>query len=686
MSAMVPSMMDVTRLGFDPFLGWPALWALVAVCALAWLTYLILRGRAWLTRGLALSALAAAMSNPSLVTEEREPLPSVAALILDQSESMEFGARARAARAAFDALRTQLEADPSLELRVLESRSDADGTLLYGALESLMSDVPSDRIAGAIFVTDGQIHDLPNLESRGRIPGPVHGLVVGDPARGDRRVTIVEAPSFGIVGETATLVIRVDDPAGGMVDVVTSLNGGAPERIRVRAGQNTRLTTEIERRGENVVVIETPAGREELTLGNNRTAATLAGVPDRLRVLLVTGKPNQAGRVWRDLLKSDPSVDLVHFTILRPPYKLDYTPTEELALIAFPTEELFEQKLNEFDLIIFDQYERRGVITQSYLANMSRYVAEGGALLIAAGQPFSEPGSLARSPLASVLPASPTGRIFTGPFVPELTEAGKRHAVTAPLDGQEWGGWMRYVEAEAVTGDVLMNGPQDRPLLIVDRVDKGRVGMLLSDQIWLWARGHDGGGPFLEVIRRIVHWMMKEPELEERKLSLVAEGDTIRAELRTLRDSAPALTIETPEGALLEPSWRPSGPGQFEAEAPIDQLGLYRASAGGLEAVTLNGPANPKEYADLQSSTDVLAPVARATGGGVFRLNTDGSGLPAIRRTGARGQSAGNNWLGLRERGAYAVRSSASQPLLPGIVGAILILSLLLLAWRREGR
>ena len=679
-------MMDVTRLGFDPFLGWPVLWALVAVCGLAWLGYIILRGRAWLTRGLALTALTAALSNPSLVTEEREPLPSVAALILDQSESMDFGERERAARAAYETIRAQLEADTSLEVRVLESNPGADGTMLYGALEALMSDVPSDRIAGAILVTDGQIHDLPDTSGRGRIPGPVHGLIVGDPTRGDRRISIVEAPSFGIVGESADLVIRVDDPDGGMVDVIMSLNGGTPERLRLRAGENTRLTTEIERRGENVVVVETPAGREELTLGNNRTAATLAGVPDRLRVLLVTGKPNQAGRVWRDLLKSDPSVDLVHFTILRPPYKMDYTPTEELALIAFPTEELFEQKLTEFDLIIFDQYERRGVITQSYLANMSRYVAEGGALLIAAGQPFAEPGSLARSPLASVLPASPTGRIFTGPFVPELTESGKRHAVTAPLEGHEWGGWMRYIEAEAVAGDVLMNGPQDRPLLIVDRVDKGRVGMLLSDQIWLWARGHDGGGPFLEVIRRIVHWMMKEPELEERKLSLVAEGDTVRAELRTLLDSAPPLIIETPEGGLLEPVWRSSGPGQFEAEAPIDQLGLYRASAGGLEAVTLNGPANPKEYADLQSTTEVLGPVARATGGGVFRLNADGSGLPAIRRTSARGQSAGSNWLGLRERGAYAVRSSASQPLLPGIAAAILILFLLLLAWRREGR
>tara|TARA_R110000868_G_scaffold31212_5_gene114464 strand:- start:2806 stop:4845 length:2040 start_codon:yes stop_codon:yes gene_type:complete len=679
-------MIDATRIGFDPFLGWPALWIVVGVAALAWLAYVFLRGRAALTRGLGLTLLAAALSNPSLVEEEREPLPSVAAIVLDRSESMQFGDRASAAQTAFNDLKAKLETDTSLEVRILESDPRDDGTHLYGALEGLMADVPRDRIAGAILVTDGQVHDLPSGEARDNAIGPVHGLVVGDPDRGDRRVQIVDAPNFGIVGETANLVVRVDDPDGGEIEVSVSLNGGTAERVQVKAGENTPLPIEIERRGENVIVVEVPPGREELTLANNRTAATLAGVRDRLRVLLVTGKPNQAGRVWRDLLKSDPSVDLVHFTILRPPYKTDYTPPEELALIAFPTEELFEDKLKDFDLIIFDQYERRGVITQSYLANMARYVADGGALLIAAGEPFAGPGSLARSPLASVLPASPTGTIRTGEFVPQLTEAGKRHAVTSPLEGQTWGGWMRYIEATAPAGDVLMSGPEGKPLLIVDRVEKGRVGMLMSDQIWLWARGHDGGGPFSELIRRVVHWMMKEPELEERRLSLTAEGDTAKMELRTLLDSAPPLQLETPEGRIIEPVWTQKAPGIFSAEAPIDQLGLYRAEAGGLEAVALNGPANPKEYADLQSSTTILEPFANETGGGVFRLNEAGTNLPDVRRVSARANAAGAGWLGLRERGAYAVRSSTSQPLLPGILAAGLLVIFLILAWRREGR
>jgi hypothetical protein len=679
-------MNDAVRLSFEPFLNWPLFWGLAGLTLLAWFAYLALGGRAWLTRALGLLLLAAALLNPSVVHEEREPLPSVVALILDRSESMQFGDRQSAADAAYEALKGRLAEDGTLEVRTLETRPGDDGTYLYGALEGLMSDVARDRIAGAILITDGQVHDLADPERGGAVIGPLHALISGDDDRGDRSVRIVNAPNFGIVGESASLLVRVEDPRGGEVELQVSLNGGPPQRIRVQAGEDSPLPVDIERRGENMVVIEAPPGPEELTLANNRTAMTIAGVRDRLRVLLVTGKPNQAGRVWRDLLKSDPSVDLVHFTILRPPFKTDYARPEDLALIAFPTEELFEEKLTEFDLIIFDQYERQGVITQAYLANMSRYVADGGALLIVAGEQFAGPASLARSPLASVLPAVPTGVIRTGSFTPKLTGPGSRHSLTAPLDDSDWGNWMRYIEADAVAGDVLIEGPEGRPLLIVDRVEKGRVGMLMSDQIWLWASGHDGGGPFAELIRRMVHWMMKEPELEERRLSIHTEGGQANVELRTLLDSAPPLQIETPDGDILRPNWVNQGPGSFTAQAAIDALGIYRARAGGLEAIALNGPANPKEYADLTSTADLLEPLTRATGGAVVPLNTAGTNLPEIRRIGNQRMAAGNGWIGLRERDAYAVRSSTSQPLLPGILAAAALILMLMLAWRREGR
>ena len=677
--------MEVSRLSFDPLVSWPFFWGLAAFSLFCLVVYVFIFRRAWLTRSLAAALGLLALSNPAIIEEEREPLPSVAAIVVDRSDSMSFGERTAIASAVFDSLRTELEANPSIDLRIVETETEGDGTRLIGALEGLMADVPRDRIAGAILITDGQIHDMPENLSRVRELGPVHGLITGDPDASDRRITLVQAPNFDIVGDDAEFVIRVDDPEGGTVPVTYAINGGRSHGAYVEAGVDTSLFIEVERRGDNIVVFETPEGQQELTLANNRTAATISGVRDGLRVLLVTGRPNASGRVWRDLLKSDPSVDLVHFTILRPPYKQDITPLEEMALIAFPTEELFEQKLDGFDLIIFDQYERRGVITMGYLADVARYVEEGGALLVVAGESFAGPASLARTPLAGILPALPTGEIITRDVVPELSEEGMRHTITEDFTGQVWGKWLRFIESFDETGDVLMRAPTGEPLFAVDRVGDGRVAQLLSDQIWLWARGYDGGGPFADLIRRSVHWLMKEPELDERQLQLITQGDTVRANLRTLADRAAPLIIETPNGSLLEPTWREDGPGNYSAEVPVDQLGLYRAQSGGLEAVALNGPANPREFAALEATGDVLRPLSESSGGGIYSV-ARAEQAPALRMVSRRADASGGNWLGLRERGAYAVRSSTSLPLLPGLLAVGLIILALLAAWRREGR
>ena len=678
-------MIEVSRLTFDPLIGWPLFWALTAICVISLAFYIFAFRKAWLTRGLAAAFGLLALSNPAIVEEEREPLPSVAAIVVDRSDSMSFGERSEIASAAFEEIRAELEANPAIDLRVVESETQGDGTRLIGALEGLMADVPRDRIAGALLITDGQVHDLPQDLTRIRELGPVHALITGDPDASDRRITLVQAPNFDIVGDEAEFIVRIDDPEGGTVPINYAINGGRSQAQFIQAGEDTSILIEVERRGDNIVVFETPEGSQELTLANNRTAATISGVRDGLRVLLVTGRPNASGRVWRDLLKSDPSVDLVHFTILRPPYKRDLTPLEEMALIAFPTEELFEEKLDGFDLIIFDQYERRGVITMGYLADVARYVDEGGALLVIAGESFAGPASLARTPLAGILPALPTGEIITEDVMPTLSDEGVRHTITEDFAGRRWGKWLRYVQARSDTGDVLMRTEDGAPLFAVDRVGDGRVAQLLSDQIWLWARGYDGGGPFSDLIRRSVHWLMKEPELDERQLQLIAQGATVRANLRTLADRAAPLIIETPDGSFLEPEWRSDGPGSYNAEVPVDQLGLYRAQSGGLEAVALNGPANPREFAALEATGDVLDPLVAASGGGTYTLDRVGA-QPDIRMVGRRADASGGTWLGLRERGAYAVRSSTSLPLLPGLLAIGLILIMLLLAWRREGR
>lgn len=679
-------MSEAWRVSFDPLIGWPWLMAAAVLAALGWAAYLGFRGRAPLSRGLGLALLLAALSNPAIVEEEREPLTSVAAIVVDRSESMGFGDRQALADTAVAALRERLGSEASIELRVVESETGADSTRLISALEAVLADVPRDRIAGAILVTDGQVHDIPEVPESLSALGPVHALVVGDPEAGDRRISITQGPGFGIVGEQAGFTVRVDDPASPQAPVIVSLNGEVVERLNLPTGRDVPLPVTIERRGNNVLVVETPAGPQELTLANNRTAASVSGVRDRLRVVLITGQPHAGARVWRDLLKSDPQVDLVHFIILRPPTKTDMTPESELALIQFPAEQLFEESLPSFDLIIFDQYERRGLIQLTHLAAMARYVEEGGALFVVAGPTFAGPGSLARTPLASVLPVAPTGRVFEEGTRAQVSAIGQRHTVTAGLpDAGQWGPWYRYTEGRVTAGNALLQAPNGDPLLVLNRVGKGRVGQIMTDQMWLWARGHEGGGPFSEVMRRSVHWLMGEPELDEQRLDIVIRDGKVSLSLFILDTVPPALTVETPSGEVVRPTWKADAQGIFRAEFPDAGLGLYRARAGDIETVALNGPANPKEYADLSVSTLPLTPLAEATQGGVIAM-ADAADMPQVRLVGETARAAGNDWLGLRERGAYAVTASRSLPLFPGLLGMLGVLGLLMWAWRREGR
>ena len=681
-------MNEAVRLGFDPLAPWTVLWVLAGASALVWAVYIIVGGRAWLMRALAFFFVVLGLSNPLWIKEQREPLKEIVALIRDRSESMRFSGRDEAAETAFNALKDTLEADDSVELRIAETDPGADGTDLYSALLSALADAPRERIGGALLVTDGQVHDLPDDPDSLQQLGPIHGLIVGEEDERDRRIEIVSAPNFGIVGDRASITVRVDDIESAVVDVNISVNGQPLRARRAVTGVDTVISFDIPRRGTNLVVVETPAGENELTLANNRTAATISGVRDRLRVLLVTGEPHSGARLWRDLLKTDPSVDLVHFTILRPPNKQDPTPIEELALISFPTRELFVEKLHEFDLVIFDRYRRIGVLPMAYFDNVARYVADGGALLVAVGEPYAGRFSLYRTPLASILPVRPSGLVNEDPFKLERTDLGARHTVTANLETEsQWGAWTRYIGGRALSGETVLQAEDGAPLLVLDRVDQGRVATLMSDQLWLWARGIEGGGPHSELIRRTAHWLMKEPELEEELLELRADGDEMIAELRTLTDDPPRLTLTDPDGVQNRIDWTAVAPGLFEARMAAPRLGLYTARAGDSTTVALNGPANPREYADVRSTTELLSAAGRSSGGGAQRIGVGADvDLPDLRWVSERANAIGEGWSGLKRRNAYAVRASQATSLLPGVIGAALVILLMMLAWRREGR
>ncbi|MDE2462333.1 MAG: hypothetical protein KGO02_01270 [Alphaproteobacteria bacterium] len=690
--------MNVAALSFAPHLPWALIWLLAALAAAITGLGLVRRARGMIWRGLAFVLVLAALANPIIVHQTRQPLNDVVALAVDQTQSMDIGGRKEAARHAAAVIRARLKAaDPHLDIREVMVRTstsgDDTGTELFHALDTALATVPPGRVAGAIAITDGEVTDAPAAD-RLRLKAPLQVLITGRKNEADRKLSVKSAARFAIVGHNAQIALRIDDfggPQGGSARLHVRVDGKERPSVLVPVGRTTTIKVPIHHEGENVVELIAEPGPHELTLQNNRAVIPVTGVRDRLHVLLVSGEPNAGERVWRSLLKADPSVELVHFTILRPPTKADTTPADELSLIAFPVDELFNRKLNSFDLVIFDRYRLRGLLPPAYFENIVRYVDNGGALLVSSGPEFTGDVSIYRTALASILPARPTGTIITQKFRPELTRLGEAHPVTAGLDGANsagkpatWGSWFRLIGAQAVSGETLMKGPQDKPLLVLDHVGKGRVAELLSDQAWLWARDYEGGGPVAELLRRVAHWLMKEPELSEERLTANIQGGTIHVFRHTMANTAPPVILTEPDGKTRTLALHKAGPGSWRASAPIHQLGLYRLKNGTLTAVAAAGPLNPREMADVRATSAILKPLAQKSGGSVHWL-VDG-GVPEVRMVGRDETASGRHWIGLRTNNAYRVTSAEQKPLLPAWAVLLLVLSAVLIAWQREGR
>ena len=675
------------------YIVWAAFGAAVFISALM----LLARNRGAPIRAIALALMVLALANPSLTREDREPIPSVAAVIVDQSPSQSFGDREKQTEATRVALLDRLKRIPGLEVRVAEaSKADGenDGTKLFAALSSTLADVPPDRIAGAIMITDGRVHDVPaNAQALG-FQAPIHALITGHKDEIDRRVVLTQTPRFGIVGQSQTIGFRVEDQGAkiGAAEVTVRRDGDVLEKRVVTVHTDISLKVQIPHEGPNIVEIEAAPLRGELTQVNNRAVISIDGVRDKLRVLLVSGEPHAGERTWRNLLKSDASVDLVHFTILRPPEKQDGTPINELSLIAFPTRELFQQKISEFQLIIFDRYARQGVLPMIYFDNIAKYVRDGGAVLIAAGPDYASPTSIWRTPLDVVLPAEPSGQITEQPFHAVLSDLGKRHPVTRGLEGAtsdppHWSRWFRVVDTRRVNGTAVMQGPDGKPLLVLGREGKGRVALLLSDHIWLWARGYEGGGPHLDLLRRLSHWLMKQPDLEEEALRLIVHGRDITVQRQTMANSVNEVTLTTPTGASRTLTLQAAEPGVWRSNVTAEELGLWRATDGKLNALANVGPANPREFTEVTSTTEVLRPITTASGGDSRRLDA-GRGLDLPRVVPVRSGTTfkGDDWIGLKMRDVSIVRGIGVLPIFAGLIGLLLLVGALAATWAREGR
>jgi hypothetical protein len=687
---------------FLPFVPWPILWAIAGAGALL-LALLFWRARRGaVLRLLSFSLLLLALANPHLKQEDREPLNDVLAVVVDDSQSQAIAGRTARTDEVRKSLEERLKSIPNLDVRWVHSNStsadsDRDGTMLFTDLGQALSDVPPDRLAGVIMITDGEVHDVPASAAALGFDAPVHALLTGKEGEFDRRLQVVTAPRFGIVGSSQNIEVKVTETtpsaSPAAVKLTISHQGEAPTVKGVHVGEKVVIPVAIDHAGPNIVEIEAEAAPGELTTVNNRVVLTVEGVRENLRVLLVSGEPHAGERTWRNMLKSDASVDLVHFTILRPPEKQDGTPINQLSLIAFPTRELFQEKLDQFDLIIFDRYQRRGVLPLLYLENVAHYVERGGAVLVSAGDDYASPLSLYRTPLGQILPAVPTGRVVEEPFKPKLTELGEKHPVTNDLQGSagpepSWGRWFRVVEADPRDAEVLMKGADDKPLLVIGERGQGRVALLLSDHTWLWARGYEGGGPYTDLLRRLAHWLMKEPDLEEEMLKATSRGQTLTIERGSIKDTIDPVTLASPSGKEETITLDKGDHGKWRKSMTVTEQGVYRVTSGKLANVVTVGNANARELSAVVATDKPLAPILDATGGGSFwlgRNDAEAAGLPRLVMMRSGHVMHGEDWLGLHKRDAYHVKGVRLFPLFTGFLALGLLLGLLAMTWFREG-
>jgi hypothetical protein len=645
-----------------------------------------------------------ALADPSLIAEQREPLKDTALIVVDESASMKIGDRAQQAAQALEALQKKLADFSDLDTVTVHAKG-SDETDLFRAAQDKLTAIPHERLAGTIFITDGEVHDQPD----NAWPGPLHALIAGKHDEIDRRIAVTASPAYGIVGKSAEITLRIDDAPQAQSDSATVTlhrDDGETQTLTVPVGKDTKLYVPVGHAGGNLFAFSVAGLPQELTTLNNSTAVTINGIRDRLRVLLISGEPHIGGRMWRDLLKADPAVDLVHFTILRSPSKQDFTPNNELALIAFPVQELFETKLASFDLVIFDLFRQQTLIPDEYLENIAHYVEQGGALLVSNATDEGIP-SLTLSPLARVLPTEPSGKLMTGSFVSDLTDAGKRHPVTdtltAAMPRSAWGPWFRQNEARVKNADaeILLTGLQNQPLLVLDHVGKGRVAQFLSDQFWLWARNYKGGGPQADLLKRTSHWLMQEPELDENALRATAQatdnGWQLSITKRSLKTENTDVEIADPEGNLSQVTLTAGKqPGMLSAALPVSETGLYRVKEtgktadkndknAGNEILVLVGPSASPEFGEMIATEQKLSPTVTAGDGGIFWLADHPDG-PEIKRTGTGGAQHGWNWIGLRHNDQYRVTGSKAYPLWPAWLAIAVLLGIMMMAWRREGK
>ncbi len=646
-------------------------------------------------RGLFFMLIGFLLLNPVIISEVRQPLPDKLVIVVDESASENIADRNKTAEKILAYIQQQLKTMPHIEPVIIRAGQDAvslknQNTSLFSVLQDNLANIPAGQVAGTILITDGEVHDVPQDSRPWEKLAPFHVILTGKKDEFDRKVTVVEAPKYGLLSQEVTIKIKVEDtgkaPTTAPITLDVKQDGKSISQSPVTAGQELSYTFKLDHPGQNVFEFSVPVLKDELTGMNNTAAVIVNGVRDRLKVLLVSGRPHIGERAWRDLLKSDPSIDLVHFTILRSPNAFDNTPQKELSLIAFPVDELFEKKIKDFDLIIFDKYAQYGLLLQQYFANIAAYVKGGGAFLMAMGSDAPEQ-SLFQTAVGDILPIEPKLQdqsILAGSYLPQLTDLGKTHPVTGDLqvNNKPWGSWLTQVDVNQTKGQTLMTGKDGRPLLILDKVGDGRVAVLTSDNIWMWSKGIDGGGPYTELLRHTAHWLMKEPELEEDFIKAETRGNVITVSEHNLTKEPKSVTLTRPDGKDETIALATPDKGWVSAKVIADQNGIYRFSNGTKTAFAIIGTAVSEEFSDVHTTEDKLKPLVDKTGGTIIWF----SETPHFSFTqvhAKQGHFGGSDWIGLKENSTYTVKNIESAELIPNWLFLLFIFGGLLVVWRK---
>jgi len=617
--------------------------------------------------------------NPVTISEVRKPLPGKLLVVFDQSPSNKIADREEVSNKVFSDIKSSFK-----DIKLIRVNAGRDftskknqNTSLFTALEHRLRTIPQKDILGTVIITDGQIGDVPDNVKTLKNIAPINVILTGRKNEFDYEVKITQAPSYSLLNKSFDIKIKLN-VKGGYIKKTKKLhifkNGKEIALYNIKPNIENKYSFKVSQSGKNIFEFSIDKEKGELTAINNKAIAVVNGVRDRLKVLLISGVPHMGERSWRNLLKSDPAIDLVHFTILRSPMSFNPVPANEMSLIMFPVKELFENKINDFDLIIFDKYMHYNLLQQRYFDNISNFVKNGGALFMAMGSDGSEQ-KIFNTELGEILPVALKNNkspVLLRSYIPQLTKEGKQSPVTADIyiNYKKPGKWFSQTEVFKTHGEVLINGVDNNPLLVLDKVGKGRVAVLTSDNIWLWAKGIGRAGPYKELLRNVSHWLMKEPELEKGYIKTKVKDNIITVLKREYSQTDNNLEMITPSGSVKNLNFKDNKDGWLSSKIIAREQGTYRFINGNNKAFAIIGNGGGVELSNIYSTDKKLKKIVRKTKGNLIWANS-------------KKHITANN-IKLKRSKAYNIVSLDSRNLIPSGLALFFILIGFFYVWRKE--